>query len=133
MVDRKRTMRSAAELTDLTRQMTAALVEREERRSGSRMFGYEAVAGMVGRSSSWVRKFIRRDPDAKPDFIVGLNIVQLYTTLCERTEHNNEQRHQRIAALQDEINAALARVTASAAPDVDGMEAAKAAEEDTKG
>lgn len=131
MVDRKRTMRSAAELTDLTRQMTAALVEREERRSGSRMFGYEAVAGMVGRSSSWVRKFVRRDPDAKPDFIVGLNIVQLYTATCERHESDNDMRRLRIAALQDEINAALARAAGATAPDVDGMEAAKAAEQDT--
>lgn len=133
MVDRKRTMRSAAELTDLTRTMTAALVEREERRSGSRMFGYEAVASMLGRSSSWVRKFVRRDPDARPDFVVGLNIVHLYTNLCERVESGNDMRRLRCAALQDEINAALARAGGATAPVVDGTAPAEAAGENQEG
>lgn len=102
----KRTMQNSARILDLTRSAAAMLVERKQRQTGSRMTAYEAIASSIGTSSSWLRKFLGRSPDAKPDFILGLNIISSYTLLCTRVEQEAEIERMRCHALRDEIHEA---------------------------
>src|SRR3990167_6159592 len=69
---------TVSRVSDLTivedaRRQAAALVERETLRTGSKMAGYQAVAEMVGVSPAWLRAFVCRYPNAKPDTVI-LNI-----------------------------------------------------------
>ena len=95
-VDRKRTMITAADGIDRARPFAAALVEREERRSGSRMSAYAAVARTVGVSESWLRKLLGRQPVvvAVHEYI---NLASAYVASCERIEAEAD-RQRRIAA-----------------------------------
>lgn len=106
-VGSKKTMSSAAHIIETTRRATAALVEREERRVGSRMVAYEIVASTVGASSSWIRKFVGRCPSLKPDLVIGFNIVRAYETLCTRVEQELENERSRAAALRVELHEAF--------------------------
>ena len=56
---RKRTMDSAA---NLAHPLVGALVRHAERRTGSRMLAYDAVARSIGSTGSWVRKFVGNQP-----------------------------------------------------------------------
>jgi hypothetical protein len=111
----------------LTRNAAAALVEREERRTGSLMTAYEIVGSTIGKSSTWVRRFIGSSPDAKFD-PVGFNILAQYDRLCVRVEDDNAQREARIAGLKGQIDAAtegsvaevLAVARGAAAPEEKG-------------
>lgn len=105
IIDRKRAM-TTADITALTRSAAATIVQRRERDSGSRMVAYEQVASMIGVSSSWLRKFIGRSPDAKPSLVTGFNILALYDRMCARVETEIEKERAQIAALRDEIDAA---------------------------
>jgi hypothetical protein len=109
-------MAGAAQITDLARSSAAALVEREQRAAGSRMVAYERVSAMVGASSAWLRKFIGRSPDVRPDLVVGLNILslhagfdisKLYGQLCERVEQEHQNERARNDALRAEIHEAI--------------------------
>jgi hypothetical protein len=104
--DQKRTM-TTADITTLTRSAAATMVQRRERDSGSRMAAYEQVASMVGVSSSWLRKFIGRSPDAKPSLVTGFNILALYDRMCSRVETEIANERAKIAALRDQIHAAI--------------------------
>ncbi len=79
-------MRSATEIMRETRGQVVFLVEHHERASGSRMVAYENVAAQIGKSASWVRSICKGYVDAVPDFVVGLNIMQLYANVCSRVE-----------------------------------------------
>jgi hypothetical protein len=109
-------MHGTAQITDLARSAAAELVAREERNTGSRMVAYENVASMVGASSAWIRKFIGRSPDVRPDLIIGLNLLslhsgfdipKLYSRLCERVEKAAATECSRAAALRAENHAAI--------------------------
>src|SRR4051812_41188279 len=77
------TMTSTAQVLGLTRSAAAALFDREERRTGSRMAAYVAVGSMIGVSPSWVRKFVSDRSEAKsPDLVVGWNILAAYRRIC---------------------------------------------------
>lgn len=102
----KRTMQNSAHILGLARSAAATLVEREQRKTGSRMTAYEAIAASIGTSSSWVRKFVGRSPDVKPDLVIGLNILSLYNTLCTRVEQEAEIERAKCHALRDEIHEA---------------------------
>jgi hypothetical protein len=65
-------------IVEEARRAAISLVEREERRCGSRMVAYFVVGQMVGASEIWVRRFVNKHPSAKPDLIVGWNILQRY-------------------------------------------------------
>lgn len=97
---------TTADITALTRNAAATMVQRRERDSGSRMVAYEQVASMIGVSSSWLRKFIGRSPDAKPSLVTGFNILALYDRMCARIESEIDKERTLIASLKDEINAA---------------------------
>ena len=101
-------MSTAADLTDLTRAMASELVEREERRSGSRMIAYRDVGSAVGASASWIRKFVAGSAEAKePRWSVGLQIIAAYDRLCSRIEQEAELERRRILALRGKIDAAF--------------------------
>ncbi len=104
---RKRTMITATDTIEQARPFAAALVEREERRSGSRMVAYENVASTVGTSSSWLRKFIGRQPDTAVAAHVYLNIISAYRSLCERVEAAAERERHMAAELREKADAAV--------------------------
>lgn len=99
---RKKTMIRVA---DISRSAALGLVEREERRLGSRMLAYETVSRSVGKSSDWLRKFIFNHIK-EPGITVGFNLIVTYRRACERVERAAEQERQ----LREEIDEALARV-----------------------
>lgn len=102
-------MNSAANLTMATRSALGLMVEREERRVGSRDVAYEIVAQTVGASSSWIRKFLNRSDEVKePRITLFLNIRAAYEAVCTRVEQ--EQANERLfaEALKGELNAVTA-------------------------
>ena len=88
---------------DLTRSVAAALVDREERRVGSRMVAYEIVAQSVGTTSAWLRSFLSTNGAKEPRFSVGLNLIEAYRRVCERVELAGDRERQR----KEQIYAAL--------------------------
>ena len=90
-------------VADISRNAAAALVDREERRTGSRMVAYEIVAQTVGTSSEWLRKFLSSNGAKEPRMTVGFNLIQVYRRVCERVEQAGDQERQ----LKEEIDAAL--------------------------
>ena len=90
-------------VADITRGAAAALVEREERRTGSRMVAYEIVAQTVGTSAEWLRKFISSNEAKEPRMTVGFNLIQVYRRVCERVEQAGDSERQ----LREQIDAAL--------------------------
>ncbi len=93
-----------ARVVTQTRAMAMFLVEREERRTGSRMAAYDVVASSVGTSTSWLRKFIGRQ-DVAPDLVVGFNIRTLYLAWCSRVETEIENERALITRRRMEIDA----------------------------
>jgi hypothetical protein len=67
--------RNQTDIVAEVRTAARALVEREHRLTLSRMLAYERVAASVGTSAGWLRKFVNAYPDAKPDLVVGFNIL----------------------------------------------------------
>jgi hypothetical protein len=104
-VARKKAM-SAAALTSITRSALGALVEREERRSGSRMVAYEIVAQTIGASASWVRAFLGKSEGVKePRITLFQNIRASYENLCNRVEQENRHDEHRLRLIKGEIDA----------------------------
>lgn len=87
----------------LTRSVAAALVDREERRVGSRMVAYEIVAQSVGTSAAWIRSFISTNGAKEPRLTVGFNLIEVYRRVCERVEQAGDRERR----LKEEIDAAL--------------------------
>lgn len=97
---------SAAALTSITRSALGALVEREERRTGSRMVAYEIVAQTIGASASWVRAFLGKSEAVKePRITLFQNIRASYDNLCSRVEHENRADELRLKLIKGEIDA----------------------------
>lgn len=97
---------SAAALTSITRSALGALVDREERRTGSRTVAYEIVAQSVGSSSSWVRKFLAKSEEVKePRITLFQNIRASYENLCSRVEQENREDERRLMLIKGEIDA----------------------------
>lgn len=97
---------SAAALTSITRSALGALVEREERRLGSRTLAYEIVAQSVGISSSWIRKFLAKSEEVKePRITLFQNIRASYDNLCNRVEQENRNDELRLKLIKGEIDA----------------------------
>jgi len=90
-------------VANISRSAAAALVDREERRTGSRMVAYEIVAQTVGTSAEWLRKFLSSNGAKEPRLTVGFNLIQVYRRVCERVEQAGDNERQ----LKDEIDAAL--------------------------
>jgi hypothetical protein len=104
---RKKAM-SAAALTSITRSALGALVEREERRTGSRMIAYEIVAQTIGASASWVRAFLGKSEGVKePRITLFQNIRASYENLCNRVEQENRHDEYRLRLIKGELNAVV--------------------------
>jgi hypothetical protein len=88
-------------VANLSRSAAAALVDREERRTGSRMAAYEIVAQTVGTSSEWLRKFVVGGKE--PRLTIGFNLIQVYRQVCDRVERAGDNERK----LRNEIDAAL--------------------------
>lgn len=134
---KKLSMSDVAFRIETTRRAAVSLVERELRNSGSRMAAYEIVAQMVGVSSSWVRKFVGRNPNVKPDLIVGYNILALagvtYDKLCTRVEQEAEKERARAAALRADIHAAFPGLMEFVEGEIQDVETAAAGEPPPQG
>lgn len=90
-------------VASLSRNAASALVDREERRTGSRMLAYEAVAQTVGSSAEWIRKFVNKTEGKEPKLTLGFRILTLYSQVCGRVELAAENE----LMLRREIDAAL--------------------------
>jgi tellurite resistance protein len=104
---RKRTMMTSSDTLESVRPFANALVERAERQTGSRMAAYEMVASTVGVTSTWLRKFLGRQPGLVVEYHEGLNIIAAYRALCERIEAEAEHERKMLAALRGKADAAL--------------------------
>ena len=95
-------------VTALTKSAAQALIEREERRTGSRMVAYVNVAASVGASWEWLRKFVSPSShEAKrPDIEVGFNIL----ALCDRLDESTQRIADENAALRKQIHAVTPRI-----------------------
>ena len=97
---------SAAALTSITRSALGAMVEREERRTGSRMVAYEVVAQTIGASSSWVRAFLGKSEAVKePRITLFQNIRASYENLCNRVEQENRHDEHRLRLIKGDLDA----------------------------
>jgi len=104
----RRNPMSAIALTSLTRSALGALVEREERRTGSRTVAYEIVAQSVGASSSWIRKFLAKSEEVKePRITLFENIRANYEALCNRVEQENRNDEHRLMLIKGAMDAAV--------------------------
>jgi hypothetical protein len=103
-------MSNAAQMTALARTALGSWVEREERRTGSRMVAYEIVASTVGTSADWVRKFLGRSDKAKePSWTVGWNILTAYQRIIGRVEAWERLEQERSAELKRQIDEVTSR------------------------
>lgn len=91
----------------LSRSAAMGLVEREERRTGSRMLAYEIVAQTVGTSAEWLRKFIAEKEGKEPRITVGFNLMSLYSRVCDRVERAGDNERM----LKGEIDAAIESIS----------------------
>ena len=73
----------------------------------SQMGAYEALAGQVGKSPSWVRGIVGRDPSIAVRLRDALNLSAAYERLCKRIEAAADAEEARIATLTEELHAAL--------------------------
>jgi hypothetical protein len=90
-------------IVSLTRDVAEAFVAREERRTGSKMDAYEAVARAVGTTSEWLRKFLSSNAAKEPRLTVGFKILMVYRRVCERVEQAGDRERE----LKEQIDAAL--------------------------
>jgi hypothetical protein len=103
---RRKSKMSTVDVANVTRGAVAALVDREERRTGSRMTAYYQVAQMVGASPSWIQKFLSRSGEVKePRLTLFQNIRASYEALCERVEQENRADELRLRCLKGDIDA----------------------------
>jgi hypothetical protein len=113
----RRNPMSAAALTSITRSALGALVDREERRTGSRTVAYEVVAQSIGASSSWIRKFLAKSEEVKePRITLFQNIRASYENLCNRVEQENRDDERRLKLIKGEIDAVTEGFGAQAGP-----------------
>lgn len=91
----------------LSRSAAMGLVEREERRTGSRMLAYEIVAQTVGTSAEWLRKFIAEKEGKEPRITVGFNLMSLYSRVCDRVERAGDNERM----LKGEIDAVIESIS----------------------
>lgn len=100
-------MSSALDITDATRSALGLLVDREERRVGSRDVAFENIARLVGTSASWAKKFVGCSGEVKePRMTLFLNIRAAYENLCNRVEQEHQAELAKITLLKREIDAA---------------------------
>ncbi len=96
---KRRQIVTAETVQEKVRPVARALVEHHEHRIGSRMAAYEAVAGLVGVSGSWLRKFIGRQDHIGLGAHELINILAAYHSICNRLEAATKNERAKTAAL----------------------------------
>jgi hypothetical protein len=113
----RRTPMSAAALTSTTRSALGLLVEKEQRRTGSRMTAYDNIAKIIGTSPSWIRKFLAESQEVKePRLTLFQNIRANYEKLCNRVEQENRDDERRLLLIKGDLNAVVEGFGAEAGP-----------------
>lgn len=111
-------MSMAANNAALSRSAAEFLVDRAERQTRSRMVAYQVVAGKVGATPDWLRKFIKGQEAKEPKWTIGWNLIEhCYEMLCTRVEQELDEERSKIETLKREIDAAISpfnRMVASA-------------------
>ncbi|GJE41330.1 hypothetical protein AEGHOMDF_0494 [Methylobacterium soli] len=97
----------------LVRPNIVASVKALQDRGLSRMEAYAVLGSMLGKSQTWVRKVIGRQPDAAIYLRDALNIRSAYDRLCARIDAASERIEGENDQLREAIDVAL---SASAAP-----------------
>jgi hypothetical protein len=69
------------------------------------MVAYERVAGSIGTSASWLRKFIKGHEVKEPGWRTGWNILDQYSKFCDRVTAEIEADQARMLALKRKIDA----------------------------
>ncbi|MCJ2129251.1 hypothetical protein [Methylobacterium sp. E-045] len=105
-------MMTAEQELGLVRPNIVAAVEALQSRGMSRMDAYQALGSMLGKSQTWVRKVIGRQPDAAIYLRDALNIRTAYERLCARIEAAADEAETNNNALREELHAALAGAAA---------------------
>jgi hypothetical protein len=103
-------MISAAGVIEHTREKTRIMVAVEKLRTGSQMKAYGIIGDLIDSSPGWVRKFIGRSPEVKPDLETGLSILiafqQNYNDICALIEDKADKLSAQSAELEQQFNAA---------------------------
>lgn len=94
------------------------LVDHHVEQGSDRMQAYGRVAGLVGRSSAWVRRVLGRDPRATVGLHDALNIRAAYDRVCAHVEATTARVDALADALEDYADEAPARTSRSAARSV---------------
>jgi hypothetical protein len=110
----------------LVRPNIVASMKALQERGLSRMEAYAALGSMLGKSQTWVRKVIGRQPDAAIYLRGALNIRSAYDRLCARIDAAAERVEGENNKLREAIDVALSARTAPA-PGHPGTSSAQAA------
>lgn len=86
---------------NFTREITLSLLEKSERKHRSKMTAYDDVARKIGKSSSWLRKLIGRQP-VGIDATTILNLIVQFNKLSERLEIEAENDRQKYLLLKQD-------------------------------
>ena len=100
-------MMTAEQEVGLVRPNIVAAIEALQASGLSRMDAYRALGSMLGKSQTWVRKVIGRQPDAAIYLRDALNIRTAYERLCARIEAAADAAETTNNALREELHAAL--------------------------
>ena len=92
----------------------------------SQMRAYEVLAGQVGKSPTWVRGIVGRDPNIGVRLRDALNLGAAYERLCARIEGAADAIETSNNALREELHAALSGAAAPL-PGTNGTPVAEAA------
>lgn len=103
-IDRKRTKVNATQIIEGARVKAAYIVAHHTRETGSKMLAYERAAQSTGATVGWLRKFIGRCPDVRPDLVTGMNINEAYRRLCSRVERWADEVRAEAAQMREQID-----------------------------
>lgn len=101
-IDRNRPITSTADVSRV-RADVKEMFTREKARGGGKMVAYRTVGRQVGRSSSWVRRFLA-EVDVGLSYEVWCRIRAAYIAYCERIEAEAEAAKNRAAVLRAQAN-----------------------------
>ena len=108
-------MTALEQLREQKRAMVVDIVNALTESRGKKMGAYRALGDLVGKSSTYVRRIISRDPTVRIDHHVALRIRDLHDRLCVRVARAAEAAEARNAELQEQIDDAVLAAGAPAA------------------
>lgn len=106
-IRKARRMMTAEEELAFVRPHVVEAIEALRARGISQMRAYAKLAGMVGKSPTWVRGVISRDASIGVRFRDAVNIARAYRTLCSRIEAAADADEVSNNKLREELDVAL--------------------------